>query len=65
VISQQFFCKLRKFNTGGSPAVALFRVGDLDVLLAYPAIDWDTVRSTPRSRPSPLARLSPRGLADG
>lgn len=39
------------------PAVPLFRTGDLDVLLAHPAIDWDEVRATPRGRPSPLAKL--------
>ncbi len=41
------------------PAVPLFRAGDLDVLLAHPAIDWDAVRATPRGRPSPLAQLGP------
>lgn len=43
-----------------APAVPLYRAGDLDVLLARPAIDWDEVRSTPRGRPSPLARLNRR-----
>lgn len=43
-----------------NPLVALFRVGDLEVLLAHPGIDWDAVRSTPRGRRSPLAQLSPR-----
>jgi hypothetical protein len=40
------------------PSVALFRRGDLDVLLAHPAIDWDDVRATPKGRPSALARLT-------
>jgi hypothetical protein len=43
-----------------SPAVPLFRAGDLDVLLAHPAIDWDAVRYTPKGRPSPLAALTAR-----
>lgn len=42
------------------PKVPLYRTGDLDVLLAHPAIDWDTVRATPKGRPSPLAKLSPK-----
>ncbi|MFE4265392.1 hypothetical protein [Streptomyces sp. NPDC056883] len=41
-----------------APCVALFRLGDLDVLLVHPAIDWDPVRATPKGRPSPLARLT-------
>ncbi|MFI0901824.1 hypothetical protein [Streptomyces sp. NPDC020983] len=41
-----------------APAVALFRQGDLDVLLAHPAIDWDDVRATPKGRPSALAKLT-------
>lgn len=40
-----------------APAVPLFRTGDLDVLLEHPEIDWPAVRSTPRGRPSPLAKL--------
>ena len=44
-----------------SPTVALFRVGDLDAVLAHPAIDWDQVRATPAGKPSALARL---GRAD-
>lgn len=43
-----------------APAVPLYRTGDLDVLLAHPAIDWDDVRATPRGRPSPLAHLTAR-----
>jgi hypothetical protein len=43
-----------------APQVPLFRVGDLDVLAMHPAIDWDTVRSTPPGRPSLLARLTAR-----
>ncbi|MET8704295.1 hypothetical protein ABZW10_36400 [Kitasatospora sp. NPDC004723] len=42
------------------PAVALFRQGDLEVLLAHPGIDWDEVRRTPKGRPSQLARLTTR-----
>ncbi|MEU8952466.1 hypothetical protein [Streptomyces sp. NPDC048489] len=34
------------------PQVALYRRGDLDVLLTHPAIYWDEVRATPRGRPS-------------
>ncbi|UKD50738.1 hypothetical protein L3Q65_00290 (plasmid) [Amycolatopsis sp. FU40] len=49
----------RRQRSRESPAVPLFRTGDLDVLLAHPAIDWDAVRSTPRGRPSPLAQLGP------
>lgn len=41
-----------------APAVALYRVGDLDVIATHPAIDWETVRATPKGRPSPLARLN-------
>ena len=40
------------------PAVPLFRLGDLEVILAHPAIDWDEVRRTPIGRPSTLARIS-------
>jgi hypothetical protein len=40
------------------PAVALFRLGDLEVILAHPAIDWDEIRQTPSGRPSTLARIS-------
>jgi hypothetical protein len=43
-----------------APTVALYRTGDLDVLATHPAIDWAQVRSTPRGRPSPLARLTTR-----
>jgi len=43
-----------------APEVPLFRAGDLDILLAHPAIDWDDVRGTPAGRPSPLARLTAR-----
>ena len=43
-----------------TPAVPLFRVADLDVLLAHPAIDWEQVRATPARRASPLAVLSRR-----
>ncbi|MFI1294388.1 hypothetical protein ACH4VM_39515 [Streptomyces sp. NPDC020792] len=42
------------------PRVAMYRRGDLDVLLGHPAIDWDKVRATPRGRPSALARLTSR-----
>ncbi|MGW8768357.1 hypothetical protein ACWGN5_38430 [Streptomyces sp. NPDC055815] len=41
-----------------APAVALFRRGDLDALLADPTIDWNAVRATRKGRPSPLARLA-------
>lgn len=41
-----------------APAVALYRLGDLDVLLAHPAIDWEEVPATPKGRPSALARLT-------
>lgn len=40
------------------PAVPLFRLGDLEVILAHPAIDWDEIRRTPTGRPSTLARIS-------
>lgn len=43
-----------------APEVPLFRVADVDVLLAHPSIDWDAVRATPAGRPSPLATFSPR-----
>ncbi|WP_331724057.1 hypothetical protein [Streptomyces erythrochromogenes] len=45
------------------PCVALYRLGDLDVLLEHPAIDWDEIRATPKGRPSPLARLTSRKAA--
>ncbi|MGO4636104.1 hypothetical protein AB4225_35075 [Streptomyces sp. 2RAF24] len=41
-----------------APSVPLYRLGDLDVLLAHPAIDWDDVRATPKGRPSALAHLT-------
>ncbi|MFI9845164.1 hypothetical protein ACIHFD_49655 [Nonomuraea sp. NPDC051941] len=41
-----------------SPCVALYRTGDLDVLLGHPGIDWDQVRATPAGRPSALATLT-------
>ncbi|MGO4634926.1 hypothetical protein AB4225_28965 [Streptomyces sp. 2RAF24] len=44
-----------------APTVALYRLGDLDVLLADPAIDWAAIRATPKGRPSVLARLTPAG----
>lgn len=40
------------------PTVPLFRLGDLEVILAHPAIDWDEVRRTPTGRASTLARIS-------
>lgn len=40
--------------------VPLFRTGDLDALLADPAIDWDRVRATPARVRSPLAKLPDR-----
>jgi hypothetical protein len=43
-----------------APRVPLFRAGDLDILLAHPAIDWTVVPATPAGRPSPLARLTAR-----
>jgi hypothetical protein len=43
-----------------APQVPLFRRGDLDVLLAHPAIDWRAVRETPAGRPSPLSALKGR-----
>ncbi|MFB8407557.1 hypothetical protein [Streptomyces sp. NPDC055912] len=46
-----------------APCVALYRLGDLDVLLAHPGIDWEEIRATPKGRPSPLARLTSRGSA--
>ncbi|MGY0055002.1 hypothetical protein ACWY4P_00130 [Streptomyces sp. LZ34] len=48
-----------------APAVPLFRRGDLDVILHHLAIDWAAVRSTPRGRPSLLARLTTRTGAGG
>ncbi|MFE5302272.1 hypothetical protein [Streptomyces sp. NPDC056632] len=36
----------------------LYRLGDLDVPLAHPAIDWDEIRTTLKSRPSALTRLT-------
>ncbi|MGO4636102.1 hypothetical protein AB4225_35065 [Streptomyces sp. 2RAF24] len=41
-----------------APSVPLYRLGDLDVLLAHPAIDWQEIRATPKGRPSALARLT-------
>lgn len=41
-----------------APLVPLYRVGDLDALLADPTIDWEAVRSIPRGRPSPLGPAS-------
>ncbi|MFD3874433.1 hypothetical protein [Streptomyces sp. NPDC058623] len=46
-----------------APRVALYRLGDLDVLLVHPAIDWEEIRGTAKGRPSPLARLTARGSA--
>lgn len=40
-----------------APAVALYRLGDLDDLARDDSIDWTAVRDTPRGRPSPLAAL--------
>lgn len=40
-----------------APTVVLLRRGDLDALLASPDIDWSAVRSTPKGRPSVLAKL--------
>lgn len=48
-----------------APQVPLFRSADLEVLLVHPAIDWDSVRSTPAGRPSPLARLGGRRARAG
>lgn len=45
------------------PTVPLFRTGDLDALLADPGIDWQSVRLTPRGRPSLLAKLPSRRRA--
>ncbi|MFB7341286.1 hypothetical protein ACFCZ6_14610 [Streptomyces hydrogenans] len=42
------------------PAIALYRRGTLDTLLADPAVDWDTVRATPKGGRSPLTALVPR-----
>ncbi|MGA4844669.1 hypothetical protein [Streptomyces sp. G45] len=47
-----------------APTVPLFRVGDLDLLAVHPAIDWDEVKATPKGRPSPLAKLTPRAPVD-
>jgi hypothetical protein len=44
-------------RSSAAPMVPLYRTGDLDVLLAHPAIDWDEVRATSPGRPSPLANL--------
>lgn len=41
-----------------NPTVPLFRVADLDILLAHPVIDWNEVRATPAGKPSPLAKLT-------
>ncbi|MEU8762719.1 hypothetical protein [Streptomyces sp. NPDC048659] len=41
-----------------APSVPLYRLGDLDVLLAHPAIDWHAVRATPKGHRSALARLT-------
>lgn len=40
-----------------TPAVALYRAGALDDVLARADIDWDAVRATPAGGRSPLARL--------
>ncbi|GAA1982959.1 hypothetical protein [Amycolatopsis minnesotensis] len=40
-----------------APAVALYRIGDLDELTTDDRIDWPAVRDTPRGRPSVLASL--------
>ncbi len=56
---------LRPVKMAGNPrhrsagAVPLFRHGDLVALLEYDRIDWEAVRSTPRGRRSPLAKLPP------
>ncbi|WP_435060330.1 hypothetical protein [Streptomyces sp. bgisy060] len=39
------------------PCVPLYRLGDLEILLVHPAIDWDEIRATPKGRPSALAKL--------
>jgi hypothetical protein len=62
LISSQWLTPITWVHSGWQrrrdvPAVPLFRTGDLDVLLAHPAIDWDEVRATPRGRPSSLAKL--------
>lgn len=45
-----------------SSVVNVYRVGDLDALLADETYDWPAVRATPPGRPSPLAKLrSPKG----
>src|SRR5260370_41814431 len=40
--------------------VPLYRAGDLDAILADPAIAWPAARATPRGRRSPPAHLPPR-----
>jgi len=40
------------------PEVPLYRAGDLAALAADSKIDWEAVRATPASRPSPLAFLA-------
>lgn len=42
----------------GAGTMALFRVGDLAALSAYPGIPWTTVRATTRGRRAP-PRKSP------
>lgn len=43
-----------------APCVPLYRLGDLELLLVHPAIDWHEIRATPKGRPSALARLTSR-----
>lgn len=62
LIRSQWLKPIRWVHSGwqrrrDSPAVPLFRTGDLDGLLGHPAIDWAAVRATPPGRPSPLAQL--------
>lgn len=50
-----------RFGTSkaGAVAVPLYRTVDVDAVpVEHPEVDWDSVRSTPRGRRSPLAKLT-------
>lgn len=49
---------VRRVEGAWKSEVSLYRVGDLDAVLADESIDWDAVRATPKGHRSPLAKLS-------
>lgn len=51
---------VRNPNGSRGSRMAIFRRGDIDDLLKDPGIDWDAVRSVPKGRRSPLAKLPER-----